>query len=170
MVKQYKKTFDNKIVLSNTNFQKILEFYLFQCPVDGTSQRGVTFKTHGWYGSTQFAQLKKRMLVAASDIFSSYYFPCTKEQLKEYYKNVERAGPLDEYCVFLKNQENTILQSLFSAIRNAFAHGSFRVCSYNKTRVYFLANYNKYLKAEIVLREDTLLSWIDIVKSGYAPN
>ena len=110
------------------------------------------------------------MLTASSNNFSSYYFPCNKTQLEVYYKVVEKAGPLDEYCVFLRSQENTTLQSLFSAIRNAFAHGSFSVRAYNKTRVYFFANYNKYLKAEIVLREDTLLSWIDIVKLGYTPN
>ena len=68
--------------------------------------------------------------------------------------------------MFLKTDEKTVIQSLFSAIRNALAHGSFNVKIYKGVRVYFLSNYNKYLKAEIVLQENTLLKWIDIVKEG----
>ena len=95
------------------------------------------------------------------------YYPCSKDELNAKFQEVSKICPIDEYCVFLKNSEDTVMQSFFSAIRNALAHGSFTVKSYKNTRIYFFANYHNYLKAEIVLHERTLLSWIDIVKNGY---
>jgi hypothetical protein len=97
------------------------------------------------------------------------YYPCKKEELKESFENVANVHPVDEYCVFLRNDEKTVMQSLFSAIRNAFAHGSFSVQTYKKVRVYFFANHHDYLKAEIVLQEKTLLEWISILQEGYKP-
>lgn len=83
------------------------------------------------------------------------------------FKNIEKISPPDEYCVFLKNGEKSVMNSLYKAIRNAFAHGSFNVKSYNGVRIYFLLNYKKYKKAQIVLQEQTLLSWINIIQRGY---
>lgn len=172
MASKYKKTFDNKIAMNNSNFQKILQFYLFRCPVEGTSFRGVSFSKHGWSGAKQFAKLKKSLLSSSSTDLASNYYPCKKEELLDKFNKVSTISPVNEYCVFLKNEENTIMQSLFSAIRNAFAHGSFSVREYtfdgHKTKVYFLVNYKKYLKAEIVLQESTLLTWIKIVEDGYS--
>ncbi len=57
-----------------------------------------------------------------------------------------------------------VMQSLFKAIRNAFAHGAFLVKSYGGERIYYLENYDKYLKATIVLHETTLLNWIKCIQ------
>ena len=64
------------------------------------------------------------------------------------------------------------MQSLFSAIRNSFAHGSFAVQRYKDNsgkniQIFFFSNFDGYLKAELVLQEETLLRWIDIVNSGH---
>lgn len=167
----YKKTFDNTIPFGNKKFQEILDFFLFCCPVEGTSFRCVPFSKYGWSGKTQFAQLRKNMLTSASSSLKSNYYPCKKEELQNKFLTVEKVSPVDEYCVFLKNEEGTVMQSLFSAIRNAFAHGSFSIreyrCDGKRIKVYFLSNYKNYLKAEIVLQENTLLEWIRIVKQGY---
>lgn len=172
MAPKYKRTFDNKIAMNSSNFQKILDFYLFRCPVEGTSFRGVSFSEHGWRGTKQFAKLKKLLLSASSTDLASNYYPCKKEELSGKFDKVSSISPVNEYCVFLKNEENTVMQSLFSAIRNAFAHGSFSVREYTsdggKTKVYFIVNYKAYLKAEIVLQESTLLRWMKIVEDGYS--
>lgn len=81
---------------------------------------------------------------------------------RELLNTLKRAFP-DTY-VFLKNDEKKVISSLFSAIRNALAHGSFNVKRYEKTRIYYFSNYKGYEKARIVLYEDTLLSWIDIIE------
>ncbi len=174
MKRTYKKDFKNKIPLNNKNTQQIMSFYLFECPVNGTSFRGKTFEDYGWHGSVQFGQLKKKMLEKASPSLQKSYYPCSKAELEKHFKLIQDIHPIDEYCVFLRNEENTVMQSLFSAIRNAFAHGSFSVREYSvdkkKTKVYFFSNYDKYLKAEIVLQETTLLEWIPIVRAGYIHN
>lgn len=172
MSSKYKRTFDNKIAMNSSNFQKILAFYLFCCPVKGISFRGVPFSEYGWNGTQQFAKLKRLLLSSSSTDLASNYYPCKKEELLDKFNKVSVISPVNEYCVFLKNEENTVMQSLFSAIRNAFAHGSFSVREYTsdgqKTKVYFLVNFKTYLKAEIVLQESTLLSWIKTVEEGYS--
>lgn len=165
----YYKQFDKEIKLSNKNLQKILDFYLFSCPTPETSRRTKTFEQLGWKGTKQFAQLKSCLISAASNSLQANYYPCKKDELEEKFAVVSNVHPVDEYCVFLKNDEKTVLQSLFSAIRNALAHGSFSVQTYKKVRVYFFANYHNYLKAEIVLQEKTLLEWINILQGGYKP-
>lgn len=168
MAKQakYKKSFDSDIKLGNNNFQKILKFYLFECPTPGKSRRGTTFEGFGWQGTKQFSKLKTLLLAAASNSLKFNYYPCSKNELPDKFSMVEKVSPVDEYCVFLKTDEKTVMQSLFSAIRNAFAHGSFCVKKYEKTQVYFFSNYDNYLKAEIILQEDTLIKWIDIIRKG----
>ena len=58
MAKQakYKKSFDSDIKFGNNNFQKILKFYLFECPTPGKSRRGTTFEGFGWQGTKQFSK------------------------------------------------------------------------------------------------------------------
>lgn len=168
--KSYYKKFDRKYPATRKEFQDILQFFLFECPTPKTSCRAKTFSQLGWEGSTQFSQLKKKMLEAATDSLRSNYYPCKKAELQEHFEKVKTVSPVNEYCVFLEHDCKTVMQSLFSAIRNAFAHGSFGVQSFSGIRIYFFANYDNYLKAEIILQENTLLKWIKIVKSGYKGN
>lgn len=54
------------------------------------------------------------------------------------------------------------MDSLYGAIRNALAHGSFS-CKKSKNDIfYFFVNYDGYQKAEIQLAETTLLNWINL--------
>lgn len=165
----YYKKYDKNYHIGSRNFQKIIDFYLFCCPVLGRSHRGKTFEEYGWKGSTQFSQLKTKILSVASSSLKGNYHPCKKEELEKNFKIVETVRPLNEYCVFLKSDEKSVMQSLFAAIRNAFAHGSFNVQTIKGEKVYFFANFDGYLKAELILLESTLLEWIEIVKIGYIP-
>ena len=159
----YNKTFTDKIYLSNSNLQRILKFFLFECPVPGTSVRGKKFVDYGIEGKPAFSKLKKEMLASATTSLKDNYKPCTKDELKAEFESVSKVVSPDEYCVFLKHDAKTVMQSLYSAIRNAFAHGSFCVKKYSGTRIYFMSNYDNYLKAEIVLHEATLLGWINCI-------
>ena len=162
---RYKDDFDSKLGLSNSEFQKIIKFYLFECPVDGTSYRGEKFSEYGIAGVKAFATLKKLMFLTASISLKENYFPCKKDELESKMQLVATIDYPNEFCVFLRNEEKTIMQSLFAAIRNAFAHGSFRVDSYKGERIYYFLNHNGYDKARLVLKENTLLKWIDCVKN-----
>ena len=170
-VKYYKK-FDKKFPIGNQKFQKILLFYLFECPTPNKSHRGKSFSDLGWNGTSQFSYLKKELLNSATESLKNNYHPCKKEELEKAFISVESVSPVDEYCVFLKSDEKSVMQSLFSAIRNSFAHGSFAVQRYKDNsgkniQIFFFSNFDGYLKAELVLQEETLLRWIDIVNSGH---
>lgn len=162
---KYKTEFIEPKALSNSNLQKILQFYLLECPVQGKSFRGKTFKNYGYIGSAAFGVLKRKLLGAATPSLLNNYMPSSKNELADNFKKCERITYPDEYCVFLKTNENSVISSLFSAIRNSFAHGSFNVRSYKNTRIYYLSNFKNYEKARIVLYEKTLISWIDIIQN-----
>lgn len=167
MVEKYHVKFDIPKSISDRNLQKIINFYLLNCPVEGISFRGKKFGDYGFSGSIPFSKLKKSMLAVASESLSKNYFPCKMDQLSQKYSLVSKASPPDEYCVFLVNEKRGVLASLYSAIRNAFAHGSYNVKSYNGIRIYFFSNFHNCEKARIVLREDTLLEWIRLIENGY---
>lgn len=162
--------YDNKYILpktlSDNKLQKIVQFYLFECPVEGKSFRGKTFEEYGYYGASSFSKLKKVLLNAGTASLKKNYYPCAKNELEESFTICEKINYPDEYCVFLKWDERSIIRSMFAAIRNAIAHGSFNVKKYNRSdRIYFFSNYDGYEKARIVLYEETLLSWIKIIKN-----
>jgi len=52
---QYQRNFETSIGMSNRNFQKIVSFYLFECPVAGKSKRGKKFDDYGIKGQAAFA-------------------------------------------------------------------------------------------------------------------
>lgn len=160
----YYSRFDTPYNLSNRNLQRILDFYLMNCPVPGRSARGKTFREYGFVGTSSFSKLKRALLNASNGNLRKNYHPAKKEDLERRYTEVNTVSPPNEYCVFLVSE--SVMESLFAAIRNAFAHGSFNVKTYSGTRIYFLVNYKKYKKAQIVLQETTLLRWIDIIEAG----
>lgn len=163
----YYQDYDIPSSLTNKKLLQIIDFYLFNCPVPGTSVRGKKFKDYGFEGSKSFGVLKAKMLSSATQSLNENYIPCKKEELEASFERISKVSPPDEYCVFLKHEERTIMNSLFSAIRNSFAHGSFNVKNYNGVRIYFFVNYKEYKKAQIVLQEDTLLAWIQTIQLGY---
>ena len=110
--------------------------------------------------------MKREMLARASSSLKSNYYPCTKAELEEKYEVVESLNSTDEYCVFLKHDSSRVMESLYSAIRNALAHGSFLMKKRRGTNMYFFANYDGYLKAVIQLKEETLLNWISLFQSN----
>ena len=62
--KTKKKEYSSTIVFDD-NFQRIVQFYLFESPIDGVSHRGKIFKDYGWSGSSRFKMLE-RLLKSAS--------------------------------------------------------------------------------------------------------
>lgn len=166
--KKYYQSFDiPQSIKSQKNLLRIVDFYLFNCPVPGKSCRGKKFDEYGFSGSKSFGTLKNQMLNAATPSLKKNYYPCQKDELEKHYSEVESVVPPDEYCVFLMSEDRTVMASLFSAIRNAFAHGSYNVKTYNGVKIYFFVNFNHYKKAQLVLQEKTLLAWINIIQSGY---
>ncbi|MCC8111676.1 MAG: hypothetical protein LIO74_08830 [Ruminococcus sp.] len=70
----------------------------------------------------------------------------------------------DEHFELICFNENTnigVTRSVFYAIRNALAHGSFSVNNNNgKSVYYFQSERNGEIRSQIRLKESTLLQWI----------
>lgn len=163
-------TFNDRIKYGSKPFIKILDFYLYRCPTADQSVRSILFKEYGWAGVPAFAELKRLMLDAASPELKDRYKPCNKDALETMMIQLgldEKKPKIIEGAVFLSTDGKTVMESLYRAIRHAFAHGSFYSCTRSKEKFYLLENFDGYCKARLVLKETTLLRWIDIVKNGY---
>ena len=159
--------FSTPIPYGSKYFQAIVDFYLFCCPSSGVSSRGKSFLEYGFVGSPQYAKLKRRLLESAEYLTKENYCPSKKDALPANLELAETQTLPVEYCVFLSNEERTVIGSLFKAIRNALAHGSFTVKKYNSYgRYYYFENVDGYKKAQIVLSEKTLIAWIKIIQEG----
>lgn len=164
-----------KIPFESSNFQKIIQFYLFECPVvhkkgkgekqklSKVSNRGKTLREYGWENNhlkTLIANMKK-----TSTGRLEYKVIKIKSEIINEYNNFEKGhGIKDKNCEILFMYERNDMsktESFFYYIRNAFAHGSFSV----KNNTYYLENLKDgEVTARIRLREKTLLNWIDMVK------
>lgn len=169
MTTKYKNDYKSKIVFTNKAFQKILTFYMFECPVYDTSVRGKKLCDYGWNSSALLCTLVRSMKNIASKSFKDNYHACQNKNECLKYKESPEVNLFDEYCMFISNDRGKI-HNLFKAIRNSLAHGSFNVYSYShdklKHRVYYFQNFNEYKKAEMYIREKTLLDWIKLIKNG----
>jgi len=158
-----------------SNFQKIVQFYVLECPVVKTgsngeveriSKRGITFEEQGWKGAL-FHTLKAQMMEQATPSLKCNYHPCKTEDLEEMFVQVMDSVPFgEEYCVFEMTDKKGVMRSLFSSIRHSIAHADFGMKSQGgKTAYYFVNNNGGYIKAKIVLMETTLIKWIATFKS-----
>ena len=167
--------------LGDGNFQKIIEFYLFNCPCEtekgseskGTksytrvSKRGVTLRSQGWTGgflNTLLASMKH-----TSSGHLEYHTYNSKTDITTEVKNLEAtcslSDPHFEMVVLSERSDMSKTSSIFYYVRNAFAHGSFSVVDVNGERVYYLESAkDDKVKARLRLRETTLLKWIQDFK------
>lgn len=143
--------------------QDVLQFYLFETPVHGSSRAAKDFGSLGWSG-TYFSTLKAELLFVAGNEFE--YVPCKKNELSQNLISKPPKKSSNEYAVFLKHDEKRVLESLFKAIRNAIAHGSFVRYSRSKTVYYYFENDDGYVKARINVSESTLLAWSRVIKES----
>lgn len=138
-------------LLRRQNFQKIIQFYLFECPVidkkgKRVSSRGRSFKERRLEGNglTSLCAAMKRCSAATIN---------TVNQL-----SVAPHGA-NEYLIVRERSDMSNVNAYFYAIRNALAHGSFNV----DNGVYEIENWhNGQLKAIGRIREKTLLRWIEL--------
>lgn len=156
--------FNPKFNHKDPNYGTIIDFYLWSCPAPNTAYGSKTFNEYGWKGGHAFKKLKRQITYENKISFATPKRENVLESLKKY-------GQLDKFTnketIILVNPSTGEIESLFRAIRNAIAHGSFRVSKYQGEYYYFFENRrNNILRARIVLKSQTLCSWIKIVKKG----
>lgn len=161
-----KWTFNGNYSFADKRFARIYRFYVIETPVSGVSARGKSFGSRNINLKYLNSTLKREF----SFLRSAWIVKTIKEieaACKE--RGLDKTVKLDEEIVI--HTENHKLcagrtDSLFYAIRCSFAHGSFAIHKHNGCKYYVLENKDKdKLKARMVLKEETLLKWIDLVES-----
>lgn len=166
------------IPFENKNFQTILNFYLFQCPVEfkrgkkesttyqKVSQRARSLRERGWiesYATTLVNYMKESLGK------NSNYDTCkSEESVAVKVKQLENSGSLSdkhfEVIVYTERSEMNKANAILYYIRNAFAHASFSVTTVGSRKVYYFESAkNGVVKARIRLNETTLLNWMEII-------
>lgn len=151
------KTMSMSTIEYTEQFCKLLQFYLFDTPVENTSQRGKSFKEIGWNGSSRF-QMLERLLKESSSIEDQNWIFTEIEKLEKL-TLIQR----DDIQYMVSCYDKGRVRTMIYAIRNAFAHGSF---SRQKNGWYIFENhYRGRLKARMIISEETLLNWIKLIQS-----
>lgn len=165
---------------SSENTKKIWSFYVLETPVVGLSARSKDLKSHGWnkpwnknyYLNKQLKEISTNIeLMSSTDKYDKMDEALEKVKLLDNFPSdlgYERIG-------IYNNKKNQFI-STFYHIRNSLAHGRFdvRMTSEEKVRVYIFEDVIKdkdgfKISARMILREDTLISWINLIKGGEQP-
>lgn len=148
-----------KIVYSD-EFEKIITFFLFECPVEKVSHRGEDFQELGWKGSSRL-QMLERLLKGCTEIAEEKWICCHKSEVES------KANNIGSFLYIVCNNDKGRIKSIIYAIRNSFAHGSFEVKKIDGCNCYYLENwYKEKLRAKIVIEEKALLDWVKIIKTN----
>ncbi len=170
MSRIFNKNLNTKLYQDKNNFLKIVEFYLFETPIDTSSKRSITFKTYGWIYGHRYKELKTTLFNNESNSIINFFCENAgnRKQLKIKFKENAIIKSNNEFCFYYKVDEGSEIRSLFQIIRNSLAHGEFVIRQFKKETMYYFENYSKKgnKNAEIYLNEKTLLEWINIIKGG----
>ena len=166
-----------KIPLNDANFQKIIDFYLFGCPCEtekgskkkGTksyskiSKRAKTLRSQGWTGSYLNTLLASMKHTTSGHL--AYHTFDNKSDIKAEVSKIEKNTSLSdinfEMIAMADRADMSKTSAIFYYIRNAFAHGSFSVVKDGSQTMFYLESAkDDTVKAQIRLREETLLKWI----------
>ena len=159
--------FESGYKFSDKMFARIYSFYVLETPVPGVSVRGKSFKQRGWNMNQLIAAMKKESPFLNCNWFvkpiKEIESVCREEKI---FDNVDFSK---EIAIHTENSKYSLRRtaSLFYAIRCAFAHGGFSIHKCSKERYYLLENFDAgRIKARLVLKEETLIKWIEIVEKG----
>lgn len=157
---------NNDIDFSDRNFQRIIDFYLLKSPAENLSARGRTLESYGWNNTYD---LKRKIGLISKLKPSMFAFADALKEMEEALKDSNLyqrfwENHKERVCLYIvKNQ----LNSLFYHIRNSFAHGRFDIIKTKTDNIFVMEDVNKkYISARMVLKESTLLNWIDIIEHG----
>ena len=151
------------------NLARLIQFYVLECPVPGVSAKGKQFSDYGWSGRS-YSTLHKEMRSVGG--FPTYrgddWKTVTVAQVEGALRDINRLDVYDcsfEFAIHTTKSGLNKTEGLFNFIRNSFAHGGFKTSKYEGEVFYVMENrYNGKLRGRGIIRESTLLKWIDVVK------
>lgn len=159
--------FNPKYAHKDPCYEKIIDFYLWACPVEKTAYGAKNFKEIGWSKGHQFKKLKMKLLSYGDTKIP--FISVEKTKLSETLEQYKQANSFSQSEVIIIVNPDQEVRGIFRSIRNAIAHGSFMLRKKGDDYYYFFENRDPNtdeIKARIVLKSSTLKSWIKIVQSG----
>ena len=157
------------------NYHKILEFYIVNTICEQSSCKGKNAKKYGWQKAITLRTSILNVVKQGRKECDFVYFAHT---LSDMDNGVKKLG-LDEYfynkkeevILVFDNQPNQI-ESIFCHIRNSLAHGRFQIYKRNDIVLYVFEDCKKngLLTARMILKESTLLKWIEIIQNPTPSN
>ena len=146
----------------NRNFNKIYRFYVIETPVAGTSYRSITFKERGINLKKLNASLKR-----VSPFLKTDWYCVKQNEIEQYLIDNKMKLETDlskEIIIHTLNSPHCSgkTDSMFYAIRCAFAHGAFDIHKYHNEIYYIFENKNRgVVKGRMIIKEKSLLEGID---------
>lgn len=161
-----KWTFKQKISLGNDkNLQRLVQFYVWETPVRDTSAKGIPFSELGWKGgsfNTLQAEMRK-----SSGFPNDKWIKASGRKVEEKLRSVDRFDGYDcsfEFAIHTVKDGFNKTEALFYFVRNALAHGGFKISEYKGERYLVLENrQGSQLKGRAILREKSLLEWAKLL-------
>lgn len=156
--------------IGKSNFLRIVDFYLFNCPVynkvqiSRVSVMGKTFEERHITGKRLTTLLKDMR-----NMVETFKLVDGKEDIENVLeaetKKLKYKSDAFQIVCFIENSDLGQTKTIFYSIRNALAHGAFSVKSIKKEKYYYFENRNRgKVKAQLKIKESTLLEWIKLVE------
>lgn len=138
--------------------------FVLECPVPGVSVRGVTFAELGYKGAPAFSKLRRRMMEAGRMTRDSWR---AVDRLVDFDAELKAFGAdgrvraYREFVIYWCSDKGSV-GALFYMIRNALAHGSFKLKRHG-SREYLLleAAKNENVRGRAFVSLETLRAWSD---------
>lgn len=170
------KPLNNKLL--DDNFKKIFIFYVINAPCKNASERSFDIKAY-WGENVWEAQVLRRTLIKVGDMDEKTTFVRARRlgDISDLFAQTKlNKFPFDtnkNIIAFYNNGKAEFLD-VFFYIRCSLAHGRFKIKVIDKEKMYFLEtgdNNRKKdgvnVKARMIIKEKTLLDWIEIITNGY---
>ena len=172
---------DSKIPYENSNFVKLINCFVFECPASirqprkenkkniykPVSRRGLSFKERGIESSllrTILSKISKPII--SNNAYASLSVNINLETEIEYIMRDNKLSDKSfDLIVFHKRHDMPDTEAIYYYIRNAFAHGSFEVKRMKGGFVYYIeSSKNDVVRDSMRLQERTLLYYVELAK------
>ena len=167
---------DGDILNMDEDTRKIIYFFVAETPCKNESARGKTLSQYGWENDDppKEGNFEEGLFEIAGLTKENLFFESKREKMKERFNETGMTGAFYEklggnFIVSLVNQNRVL--DIFRHIRNSIAHLRFDIKN-TELGTFFIfedgaQNGKKFeVKARMILKKETLLKWIEWIKTG----
>lgn len=149
----------------NAHLARIMQFYVFSSPCK-TSWGRISMDQRGWTGNYWSSDKFRPLILRGSTLTEIHSVGTATELQKKWPYADSNAFAEVEFAYAVDAGEECWFINLLHRIRNAFAHGRFRI---NGDGFFYFEDVDKdgrTVKARICLNQTTLENWIEIIKGN----